>query len=63
MLTKGPPTSQNFFLNNNSKNVIKSVFNVNLHYNPIKVQVEEGLDAKKNGHIASKGWYSKLMGG
>jgi hypothetical protein len=25
------------FKNNNSKNIIKNVFNINLHHNPIKV--------------------------
>jgi len=41
--------------NNSSRNVIKSVFNVDLHHNPVRVQVEKGLDAKRNGHIASRG--------
>jgi hypothetical protein len=59
MLAKSPLTSHNRSL----RNVIKSVFNVDLHHSPIKVQVEEGLDAKNNSHIISKNQYSKLVGG
>jgi len=35
------------FLNNNSRNVIKNIFNLDLHHDPIKVYVGEGLDAKR----------------
>jgi hypothetical protein len=49
-------------LNINSRNLIKNVFNIDLHHNPIRVQVKEGLDAKRNGFMTSKGQYSKLRG-
>jgi hypothetical protein len=49
--------------NNNFKNVIKSVFYINFHHGPIKVKVEEGSDVQKDGFIASKGQYPKLMEG
>jgi hypothetical protein len=58
-----PPNITHFSKNNSSRNIIKSVFNINLHHDPIKVLVEEGSDAKKDGLIASKGLYSNLMGG
>jgi len=51
-----------FSKNNNLRNVIKSIFYVDLHHNLIKVWVEEGSDAKKDGFIAFRGQYSKLMG-
>jgi len=50
------------FKNSSSRNIIKNVFNVDLHHGPIKVKVKEGSDAKRNGLIASRGQYSKLMG-
>jgi len=42
-------------INNNSKNDIKIIFNVNLHHDPIRVKVEKGLDAKRDDLTASKG--------
>jgi hypothetical protein len=42
------------FKNNNSRNVIKSVFDIDLHHDPIKVSVKEDFDAKKDDFIASK---------
>jgi hypothetical protein len=52
------------FRKNSSKNVIKSIFYVDLHHHdPIKVWVEEGFDAKKDGFTTSKGQYFELMGG
>jgi hypothetical protein len=50
-------------LNINLRNLIKNVFNIDLHHNLVRVQVEEGLDAKMNGFTTSKGRYSKLKGG
>jgi hypothetical protein len=41
--------------NNNSKNVIKNVFYVNLHHDPIRVKVKKGSNAKKDGITTSKG--------
>jgi hypothetical protein len=58
-----PPGITQLSKNSDLKNVIKSVFNVDLHHGPIRVQVKEGLDAKKEGFIASRGRNSKLMGG
>jgi len=59
MLIKGPSTSHNSL----KITIRKNVFNIDLHHDLVKVQVEEGLDAKRNGHIAFRGWYFKLMGG
>jgi hypothetical protein len=58
-----PPNITQLSKNNNSRNVIKSVFNVDLHHSLIKVYVKEGSYAKKDGLTTSKGQYSKLMGG
>ncbi len=44
------------------RNVIKNVFYVNLHHDPIRVLVEEDSHAKNDGLVAFKGQYSKLMG-
>ncbi len=45
------------------RNVIKNVFDVNLHHDPIRVSVEEDSNAKNDGLVAFRGQYSKLMGG
>jgi len=50
-----------FSKNNNLKNVIKNIFDVDFHHNLIKVWIEEGSIAKKDGLIAFRGQYSKLM--
>jgi len=44
-------------------NVIKNVFDVNLHHDPIRVLVEEDSNAKNDGLVAFRGQYSKMMGG
>jgi hypothetical protein len=49
------------FKNNNLKNVIKSIFDINMHHNPIKVWVKDGFDAKKmvshfQGSIFQSNW-------
>jgi hypothetical protein len=44
------------------RNVIKNVFDVHLHHDPIKVSVEEDSNAKNDGLLAFSGQYSKLMG-
>jgi hypothetical protein len=49
------------FKNSNSKNIIKIVFDIYLHHNPINVYVKEVFDVKKDGFIASKDQNSKLM--
>lgn len=46
MFAKGPPSITQLFKNNNSKNTIINVFNVDLHHNPIKVQVQESSNTK-----------------
>jgi hypothetical protein len=60
---QSPPSITQLFQNSSSKNVIKSIFNVNLHHSLIKVQVKEGLNAKRNGFTTFKGQNSKLDGG
>jgi hypothetical protein len=50
-----PPSITQPSNKNDSKNVIKNVFNVDLHHGLIKVQVKESLDAKKDDLIASRG--------
>ncbi len=45
------------------RNVIKNVFDIDLHHDPIKVSVEEDSNAKNDGLLAFRGQYSKLMGG
>jgi hypothetical protein len=49
------PRHHTIFLKNSSRNVIKIVFNIDLHHSPIKVRIKKGLDAKKDGFIASRG--------
>jgi hypothetical protein len=58
-----PPNITQLSKNSDSKNIIKSVFNVDLHHGPIRVQIKEGSNAKKDGLIAPRGRNSKLMGG
>jgi hypothetical protein len=53
MFIKGPDITQ-LFKNKSSRNVIKSVINLNLHRDSITV-VEEGSDAKRDGLTTSKG--------
>jgi hypothetical protein len=45
------------------RNVIKNVFDINLHHDPIRVLVEKDSNAKNDGLLAFRGQYSKLMGG
>jgi hypothetical protein len=49
-----PPGVTQHFKNNDSINVIKSIFNIDLHHGPIQVQVKEGSNAKKDGLITSR---------
>jgi hypothetical protein len=58
-----PPTITQLSKKNSSRNVIKNVFDVDLHHSPIRMSIEEGSYAKRDGLIASKGQYYKLMGG
>jgi hypothetical protein len=44
-------------------NVIKNVFDIDLHHDPIRVSVGENSNAKNDGLLAFRGQYSKLMGG
>jgi hypothetical protein len=50
------------FKNNSLKNIIKHVFDLNLHHDPVMVQIEEGLDGKRDGFTTFRGQYSKMMG-
>jgi hypothetical protein len=52
---QSPPSITQLSNKNDSKNVIKNVFNVDLHHHLIREQVKEGLDAKKDDLIASRG--------
>jgi hypothetical protein len=49
--------------NSSSRNVIKIIFDINLHHDSIRVLVEGDSNAKKDGLIASNGRYFELMGG
>jgi hypothetical protein len=57
------PGITQFSKNYNSKNIIKSVFDVDLNHGLIKVLVEEGSNAKKDGLKTSKGRNFKLVVG
>jgi len=50
-----PPSITQLFNKSDSTNVIKNVFNVDLHHDLMRVQVKEGLDAKKDDLIAFRG--------
>jgi hypothetical protein len=63
MLAKGPPTSHNSFKIIAWKTLLKTFFDINLHHGLIKVQVKKGSNIKRDGFIALKGKYPKLMGG
>jgi hypothetical protein len=45
------------------RNIIKNIFDVDLHHDPIRVLVDEDSHAKNDGLLALGGQYSKLMGG
>jgi hypothetical protein len=61
-VSQRPPNITRLLKNNNSRNIIKRVFNVDLHHDLIRVWVE-GLDAKRDGFTSFKGQNSKLVGG
>jgi hypothetical protein len=45
------------------RNVIKNVFDVNLHHDPIRVSVEEDSNAKNDGLVAFGGSIFQTDGG
>jgi hypothetical protein len=45
------------------RNVIKNVFDVNLHHDPIRVSVEEDSNAKNDGLVAFAGSIFQTDGG
>jgi hypothetical protein len=49
---------------NNSRNIIKNVFDVDLHHNPSRVVIEKGSNGKRDSFTTSTSFKTQnLMGG